>query len=236
MKNKMMVGALLAMAGSALAQPPAGNGGLGQNPPNVQPGGGAGGGGRPNFGNMTPEQRDQMIAQFRERRVRGQLDGAGITDKAVQDAIVAHSVDREKTRQTLQDLGRALVEAVSTKGTTDEKIADALKKFQDAVAAERARRKGGEKALEVKISYSKSPKLLAVLTDMGLVGEETLAIGSGGGFGGRGGFGGFGGPPGGGPPGGGPGGQGGPPGGGGPGFGGPPPAAAPVAAPKAVGA
>ena len=223
-KKLMAVGAMLAVAGITLAQPPAGGGGLGQNPPNQTPGGG--GGGRPNFGNMTPEQRDQMFKQFQERRVRGQLEGAGITDKATQDAVLAHSTDREKTRQTLRDLGRALVEAVSTKGTTDEKVADALKKFQDAVAAERARRAAADKALDAKIGYSKNARLLAVLTDLGMIGEDTLQVGPG--NIGRGGFGGFGGPPGGGGPGGPP------PGGPAPGFGGPPPAAAPVAAPKAA--
>jgi hypothetical protein len=95
--------------------------------------------------------------------------------------------------------------------------------LEDATKAEKTRRQQASTDLDAKIGYSRLPRLSALLTTMGLIGDESLLLnasnnmggmmgGPGGGFGGRGGGpgGGFGGPGGGGF-GGGFGGPGGPP-------------------------
>lgn len=252
---------LLGLASAAVAQPVIQQGNA-QNPQNLQiggPGGGPGGQGGPGgrgggfggpgggfggpgggFGGdqMTPEEQQQMMAQFRETRLRRQLAAANADPKA-QDAVVQYSKAQDAATQKIQDLMRQLVEAVSTKGTPDDKIATLLKQLEDATAAEKARRQTARTALDAQTGYSKNARLNGLLTTMGLVGDESLMLGNvqganggmmgnmmggrGGGFGGPGGGpgGGFGGPgggfggPGGGPGGGfgGPGGQGGPQGG-----------------------
>ena len=98
--------------------------------------------------------------------------------------------------------------AIPTRPTS--KIATVLADFRAAVAAEKTRREAALKQLDEDISYSKNPRLDALLTMGGLIGDEASYVGGMGGGGGRGGFGGMGGPGGpGGPGGGGRGGQGG---------------------------
>ncbi len=215
---------VLGLAGAVSAQPVLQ--GNAQNPQNLQVGGPGGrgggfGGGQGGFGGMqmTPEEQQQMMAQMRENRLRRQL-AAGNADQKAQDAIIQYSKAQDEATQKIQDLMRQLVEAVSTAGTPDTKIAALLKQLEDATSAEKTRRQKARTDLDAKIGYSKLPRLSAVLTTIGLVGDESLLLnstqggnmgmmmggrgqggpgggfgGPGGGFGGPGGQGGPGGPP-----------------------------------------
>ncbi len=178
------------------------------------PGGGQGGFGGPGGMQMTPEEMQQMMAQMQDNRLRRQL-AAGNADQKTQDAIVQYSRTRDAGTQKIQDLMRQLVEAVSTKGTPDDKIAALLKQLEEATTAEKTRRKQASADLDAKVGYSKLPRLTAVLTTLGLIGDDSLLLntsqganmnmmggrggpgggfgGPGGGFGGQGGPGGFGG-------------------------------------------
>ena len=191
------------------------------------PGGGPGGMAPPaDYRNLTPEQRQQLMEEvgnfMRERTMRLMLTNAGVSDKTVQDTIVTFANEQNAATQAVRDQNRMLRDVLNDQTAPPAQIGGALKEFRDAADAETARRKTALEALDAKISYSKNPRLAAVLTTLGLVGDEmAIAEGGGGGFGGRGGgmggmMGGFGGPGGGfGGPGGGPGGM------GGRGFGGP---------------
>ncbi len=193
--------------GTAEAQPNVG-GGQGQNPPNQNPGGGN----RPDVRTMTPEQRQQFFqdqqAARQERMIRGVMGTAGANNAAQQEAVITFSRAKDAATQSLQEMADKLVTAVSTMGVPDTEVARLLKEFQDAVAAEKERRKAARADLDKKINYSKQPRLEMMLTMLGLVGDDSLSMGNMGGrmFGG-GGPGGFGGGPG-GPGGGAAGGQG----------------------------
>lgn len=195
------------------------------------PGGGFGGGpGGPNgappppdFRNLTPEQRqalaDEIRDLMREKTMRLMLENAGFTDKAVQDPIIAFSLAQENATQALRDKNGELMRAANDQTSTNGQIGALLNQFTGGVEDETARRKTALAALDAKINYSTQPRLAAVLTLLGLTGDE-MAVVEGAAGGGRGGMrGGFGGGGFGGPGGGGFGGPG--PGGGGPGFGGP---------------
>jgi len=179
------------------AQPDPGGAPVGENPPNDPQ--------RPDFRNMTPEQRQQMMQQAREQMLRRTLDNSGFTSRPVQDAVVAFVKAQEQATLPLQEQSRRLIEAVSTPGIPEAQVATLLTNFQTAVAAEKARRQAARAALDAKINYSKQPRLAVLLTAMGFIGDETAmlrGIGGGmmggpGGFGGPGGRGGFGGGPGG---------------------------------------
>ena len=225
LKAALLTCGTLAITGVALAQPALQQGNA-QNPANQQPGGPGGPGGRGpggfggGFGGgmqMTPEEQQQWMAQMRESRLRRQLASAN-ADQKTQDAIIQYEKVQNAAGQKLQELMNQLIEAVSTKGTPDEKIAALLKQLEDATTAEKARRGQARTDLDAKIGYSRLPRLNMLLSTMGLVGDENLLLGGsnsmgnmggpGGGFGG--GFGGRG-PGGAGGPGGGFGGPGGPP-------------------------
>ena len=171
------------------------------------------GGNRPDFGNMSPEKMQQMRQQFMERRVRDELTRAGYGQKTIQDPVVKFVQSQMAERTRLREKSGKLRQAVAGKAS-DAQIAKLLAELRAAAQAAKAHRDLAQKQLNAKIGYSKKPRLEAVLTLAGVIGDGQLMGGPGGfggprGFGGPGGPRGFGGPGGPGGPGGGPGGFGG---------------------------
>lgn len=177
---------------------------------------------------MTPEQRQQITeqqaqraAQRADQQLSSEMQTAGITDPETLDAIKQFVADQRTARQSLLAMAKKLATSLGVKATTDEATTASLADFRKAVAADQVRYDKALKALDAKIGYSTNPKLEAFLTLIGVIGNESSAVGGanavfpsmmgglgrgGWGGGGPGGGGGFGGGPGGGPGGGGPGG------------------------------
>ncbi len=87
LKSRLIVGLTMGI-GVVAAQAQPGNAPLANNPPNQPQGGGGGRGNRPNFANMTPAQRQQMMQQQREQGVRMMLQ-RGNVDDAVRNVSVS---------------------------------------------------------------------------------------------------------------------------------------------------
>ena len=117
--------------------------------------------------------------------LRRALENAGVIDVKVQDSVVAFAAQREAATQELQEKSRAVGAALRNGAATDKEIAAVLDEFRAAVAAEKTRRAAAEKDLETAIGWSQKPRLDALLTTMGLVGDEA-AVAGGRGMGGRG--------------------------------------------------
>jgi Spy/CpxP family protein refolding chaperone len=188
--------ALLAIPGLAKAQPDAGNGATANNPPNRPPGGG---GGNRGGWNLTPEQRQQLqtqIQQVRDQSIRRELTQAGFTDVTIQDAVVAFAKVQDEARQPLQEKWRQIAQALRGDTFTETQLMSQLNSFRAAVDDEKARSAKALAALDAKISFSKKPRLDALLMTMGLTGHEGALVNNGGRVGGRGngrgGIGGFG--------------------------------------------
>jgi hypothetical protein len=182
--------ALLALATSAgvlCAQPDPNDMPKGDNPP-TRPDGPRGGnkGERPDFRNMTPEQRQQFEQKREEENVRRALKRAGYTDAKVQDAVVAFAAEQNKDESASKDKVRELSKAVRD-GASDSEIATLLTAVRADSQAAQAQRQAALKELDAKISYTKSAKLEATLVLLGLTGEN-ISDGPGmrGGPGGRG--------------------------------------------------
>jgi len=183
-----ILGLTVAICGSVLqaqpANPPAGGGG-----PGGGPGGGGPGGGGPNWRNATPEQRAQWAKDFRTRQVREVLDPAGFNDPVLQSAVVEFTLEQDKAQLALREQQRKLQEAARQGTVADAQLATLLADFRAAVAVEKARRVEAAKALDAKIEYSKKPRLEALLTTNGYLGDESAFVGGGqgggGGWGGR---------------------------------------------------
>lgn len=155
----------------------------------AQPGGNNGGN-RPDFQNMTPEQRQQFFAQAQERRLREQLTQAGFTEAAIQDPIVAFSKALETVRTPLRDKSNKLRDAVANK-TADAEVATMIKDLRTSTETAKKQRDDALKDLDAKVGYSQKPRLEAFLIAGGYISDEvSFANGVGGG---RGGFGGQGG-------------------------------------------
>lgn len=180
------VAAALGLAGAVQAQPNPGDANKGDNPPNWPQGNNQ----RGNWQNMTPEQRQQMMAQMQEQRTRRLLTGAGFTDAATQDPIVAFANEQEKARQPLRDRFMKLAQALRANAATDAELSASLNDLRQAVDDEKTRNQTALKDLDAKISYTKKPHLEALLTVLGLIGDEssfvTGGLGRGMGMGGMG--------------------------------------------------
>lgn len=181
----LLLGATLATTGLALAQ--------------------NGNGNRPNWGNMTPEQRQQMQAQRqqqqdqqREGQLRGAMTSIGEAVPA-QDAVVAFVKAQNAAAMALTPKIDAM-RAAFGKNADDAAVSAALVDYKSAVEAARKTREDQIGELDKQISFSTKPKLEALLTMMGIIGDETSFVanlsgnarlpGAGGRGGGRGGNGG----------------------------------------------
>ena len=187
----LAVGCTLGLAGLALSQTrlgaqPGGQPGGGR-PDFGRPDGGRPDGGRPDFRNMTPQQREQMFRQFTERRLRDELTRTGFSQKTIQDPVVHFALAQATDRRVVGEKAGKLREALANKAS-DAQISAALSGLRAAQKSAKQRRDKGLKDLNAKIAYSKKPRLDAVLTLAGIVGDGPLMGGRG--FGGRGGFGG----------------------------------------------
>lgn len=138
------------------------------------------GGGRSNRGNRASNDAMKQM-----------MEAAGITDFDVQDAIVAYVAEQNRARATLFQLAQTAAVALqaptvapinvaageaATAGA-DSKVAATFKAYEIAVNAENERQEKALKELDAKIKYSKTPRIKAFLTLVGILNNDVLAIG-----------------------------------------------------------
>lgn len=181
---------LLGLTGVAHSQPgvngaQGGNqqGGWGQG----QQGGWGQRGGNQQGGNQQGGNQ-QNRAQMREQQLRQMLTAAGYSDKTLQDAVIAFSNAQDKAKQPLRQSLQELTQAAGSATATDEEVATILNEFRTSVEAAQVQWNKDVKTLDAAVGFSKKPRLEALLTSLGLIGDEAAFVG-GGGAGGRGGMG-----------------------------------------------
>ena len=152
----LMIGAFCAFAGTSFAQ--VGNNGNGGN--------------RPNMGNMTSAQRDAMRAQMRELQIRTALASAGFEDAAIQDSVIALAKQEQTTATGFIPKINA-IRAAFQNNTDDNTVSGLLADFRRSVADAQNARAAAITALDNSISFSTKPKLEALLTMLGIIGDES---------------------------------------------------------------
>lgn len=153
--------AVVAVAPSvAQAQPDPNNVPKAQNPDNrpVRPN---------NRQQMTPEEREAAMKRF----MKSQIERAGVTDEAQQDAVAAYMQDEMDARQDLQESSQALGTALRNKTLTDAQIAGLLNTYMGAVEDDKARRTAAQKTLGETVDMTKVPRLESMLVLMGAWGD-----------------------------------------------------------------
>lgn len=175
-KGLLISGLALGLGGVLQAQPDDNNAPKADNPPNARPRGN-----RPNLRDMTPEQRRQAMKKMREQGLRRTMTRSGFADAALQDAVVEFADAQAEATQSLQEKARLLTQAVRNQDSTDEQIAALLADFRTAAAAEKTRRATALAELEAATEFSKKPRLDALLTLSGIIGDETSLLGGAGG-------------------------------------------------------
>ena len=148
---------------------------------------------RPDFRNLTRDQREELMNRVqdfvREQTMRMMLENAGFTDKALQDNVINFANQQDQANEALREQSRKINEALRGEATPAVQLSALMNQLNTASAEAATKRTAALAALDAQIKYSTQPRLAAVLTVMGLTGDE-MAIAGAGGFGGRGGFGG----------------------------------------------
>jgi hypothetical protein len=132
--------------------------------------------------NLTPQQREQMFRKFMEDRLRESLTRHGFAQEELQNAVVEFSRVIESDRRTIREKSGKLREGMDQRAS-DAQIVNLLADLRRSVAYAKIRRDRGRRVLNAKISFSKKPRLDAVLSLSGLGGDESPYLMSS--FGGR---------------------------------------------------
>ena len=162
---------------------------------------------KPDYRQLTQEQREMLAEQVRdfarEQTIRLMMSNAGFTEKAVQDEVIAFAKVQNNATEKLSEQNRKMFDGLREQNAPAAQLSALMNDYRAAQEDENARRKTSLDALDAKLNYRKQPRLEAVLTTLGLIGDEMAVAGlggavGGGGFGGNfggrgGGFGGFGG-------------------------------------------
>ncbi len=155
--------------------------------------GGRGGEDKPDYRQFTQEQRQMLADQVRdftrEQTIRLMMSNAGFTEKAVQDEVIAFAKEQNNATEKLGEQNRKMLDGLRDQNASAAQITALMNDYRAAQEGENARRKTSLDALDAKVTYRKQPRLEAVLTTMGLVGDEMAvaglgSVGAGGGFGG----------------------------------------------------
>ena len=159
--------AVAAMTGMAQAQPDPNNVPKAQNPDNrpVRPN---------NRQQMTPEQREQAVKRY----MKNQIERAGVTDEAQQDAALEYVQNELDAREDLQESSRALSTAMRNTTLTDAQIAGLLNTYMGDVEDDKARRTAAQKKLSDTIDMTKVPRLETMLVLMGAWGDAPAVGGN----------------------------------------------------------
>jgi hypothetical protein len=133
---------------------------------------------------MTPEQRQQFMAQFEARRnqerddwQRQAMTAAGLTDPAVQTSVLEYGKKQNAAKAALLEKARALSTLIATPTTPEATLKTELAAFREAVAAYEAQRATDLAALDAQVKYTTSPRVEGLLTLLGLLGDETNVLG-----------------------------------------------------------
>jgi hypothetical protein len=142
--------------------------------------------------NLTPEQRQALIDRLQngdagqpapgpvqtvEDAQRALLNSGGITDKEVQDAIIAFVNEQNKAREPLSKQARQLSSALADPATTGDQASALLQSFRDASTQHKENYKNALAQLDAKISYTTDPRLESMLTLIGILGDESQLAG-----------------------------------------------------------
>lgn len=161
-QRALLLGALCALTGTSFAQM------------------GNGGGQRPNFNNRNNSQGNNSRSQARERQIRTALTNAGYTDTTVQEPVVTLAKMEQAASDTLTPKINAIRNAFqngangnNNNTNNSDTLANLLADYRSAITKIQNDRANAIDDLDKNISFSTDPKLEALLTMLGVIGDET---------------------------------------------------------------
>ena len=125
------------------------------------------------------EKRAERAKQERAKRaeeMRLLMASFGFEDRALQDSILNYIREEIRARSLLRRHSAALYQMLREKDATDEALKAALTAYNEALEIDRERRLHAEDDLNVRINFRARPRLEAMLTLFGVVGEGASAL------------------------------------------------------------
>jgi hypothetical protein len=135
---------------------------------------------RGNNPNRNADRAAQNRAQEGERRamftsrIREMLTKAGFPEVATQDAIIAYIASEEEAKGALRMATRRLAGSLRREAPP-ERLKDLLAEYKKANDAEKKRKETARADLDTKISFSKNPRLEAILLISGILGDNNTS-------------------------------------------------------------
>ncbi len=114
----------------------------------------------------TPEERRQQT----EDRLRALMVNLGITAAPTQDSILEYLTEDERSREALREAEKSLLTGLK-RDVPPERMRDLLNDYRAAIESDRANRVSAQRRLDVRVGYTLSPKLEAMLWLMGVLGD-----------------------------------------------------------------
>jgi len=128
---------------------------------------------------MTPQQRQEAMRQLEEQMLRGTLTRSGFPDVKLQDRIYAFVAQQEQARQKVRMAANQVYLALQKRGmpADDQSMNLLLNRYLDAVEDVKDQRETATKSLDEDIKFSAQPRLVAVLTLNGIIGDASWLTG-----------------------------------------------------------
>lgn len=126
---------------------------------------------------LTREQRMEIfddpakLREFNRRNLRAQLERINVRDAPSQDAVLLFVEAEMNARENLTEAARELQRSMRGDVLTETQFAAQLNAYQVALEDERERRETARATLKKQVDVSKNPRLEAMLTLMGALGD-----------------------------------------------------------------
>ena len=126
---------------------------------------------------LPPEERRAAMRQIAERVLRDAMTWTRYTDKTLQDAVVVAAMEREAALDTVREKHLAVARGLMDKAVNDEQVMALVADYQTSIEEAKTRRAASLVTLDEKIQFSQKPKLAALLSFIGVTGDESALLG-----------------------------------------------------------
>jgi len=136
----------------------------------------------PKAENPPPRERPNRPANgmgVSDDAIRKMMEMGGVPEVATQDAVLAYMKEDMEARKPLRDLGLKLFQALRAADINDEQMLALVTDYRAAQEMEKTRRQQAQDTLDVKVNFTKNPRLEAMLLLAGLIGDGGGLVNSG---------------------------------------------------------
>lgn len=130
-----------------------------------------------NMMRMPEAERNAKIQLMQENALRMTLTQSGFPEKNLQEAVLDFIYAQNQSRVKVQETGSKVLRAMGDKPEVATDITPIFTDYLDAVETAKTQREEATKALDEEIEFSKKPRLKALLTIYGIIGEAAWYTG-----------------------------------------------------------